>query len=572
MKVDRVEKTELMTAVLQPEKLAESTEPSSPDIGKRYNLLLAAIIGIAGGALALWCYFDHNTPSWDAAGHLLNGLSYQELFRHPHPFQLSWWHQLLTVNCFYPPLTYVLAGATKTVLGTGLWTDSLMKAFYLTVMNVSVFGLAHRLTKDKLAAIFSVAVVNLYPEVTIESHKSMLDFAVMAMTTLALWSLSEWKANPDRKRTILLACGTACALLTKQACAAFLLLPFAFYALLALKERKFKQLAMLVASGLAAGATLVPWLIVSMPTIKKVAAEIQVSLGNKQVSEVFSNNVITYFGFLPEMATPFLLVVAGIAVVVTNRETQRQLALLPVSLISGVLFLSTLTWQFALPRYIIAALLVTAIYSGLLLARLWRGSNDASNSGAKRVISRGAAVLILLGGILGYVAVNFYPYPLPPSAVLEGIRNTSLHPVTAATKAEFEHPCPVEDWGIMWTLSKVQETDGEQPVWLNVLPSTQQLNVHAFEYFGRQAKFKVHPTTSRSWSAAGDSSKFNETEILHYQWYLIKTGEQGFKFHDPGSKANFDKLIDYISDGGRFEFKGERALPDGSSLRLYRQK
>lgn len=570
-----------MTVLLQPDKLAQSTEESSSDNGKQNNLLLVAVLGIAGGALALWCFFDHSMPSWDAAGHLLNGLSYQELFRHPHPFKLHWWHQLLTVNCFYPPLTYVIAGLVKTVVGTALWTDSLMKVFYLTVLNISVFGLVHRLTKDKLAAIVSLVVVNLYPEVTIESHKSMLDFAVMSMTTLALWALSEWNAKPDGKRTVLLAVATACALLTKQACAAFLLLPFGFYALLALRERRFKQLSMLVVSGLAAASTLIPWMIVSMPTIKKVAAEIQVSLGNKQVSDVFVSNVLAYFGYLPEMATPFLLLFAILAVVVAKRETHSQLAVLPVSLLSGVLFLSTLTWQYALPRYFVGALVVTAAYSGVLLARLWR-SNSADQcsieSAATKAlpfeqgVTRGLAALVLICGTVGYIAINFYPYPLPPSPVLDGIRTVALHPVTIKTKSEFEHPCPNEDWGILWALSKVRETDGDAAVWLNVLPSTQQLNVHAFEYFGRQAKFKVHPTTSRSWSAAGDSSKFNEEEILHYQWYLVKTGEQGFKFHDPASRANFDKLMDFIADGNRFNFKGEKALPDGSFIRLYRQK
>lgn len=556
-----------MTALLRSEKLAQQTEEKSLASGQ-YNFLLAAVLGIAGGALALWCVFDHNTPSWDAAGHLLNGLSYQELFRHPHPFQLHWWNQLLTVNCFYPPLTYVLAGVVKTIVGTGLWTDSLMKVFYLTLLNISVFGLIHTLTKDKLAAILSLVVVNLYPEVTIESHKSMLDFAVMSMTTLALWALARWQARPDWKQTVLLAGATACALLTKQACAAFLLLPYAFYALFCLKERRFKHLALLVASGLTAGATLVPWLIVSLPTIKKVAAEIQVSLGNKQVSEVFVNNVITYFGFLPEMATPFLLLFSVIAIVVAKRGTHNQLAVLAVSLFSGVLFLSTLTWQFALPRYMLAALLLFSGYSGCLLAALWRSNSQQWS----QFYGRGVASFVLIAGIIGYIAVNFYPFPLPSSKIMDAIRNVSLHPVSAQTKEHFEHPCPVEDWGILWALSKVKETDGDQAVWLNVLPSTQQLNVHAFEYFGRQAKFKVLPTTSRSWSAAGDSSKFNEEEILHYQWYLIKSGEQGFKFHDPGSRANFDRLIAYISDGNRFAFKGEKVLPDGSSLRIYRQK
>ncbi|MDZ4835080.1 MAG: glycosyltransferase family 39 protein [Candidatus Melainabacteria bacterium] len=565
-----------MTASLRSEKLAPPIEANTSD-AKQNNFLLPVVLGIAGGALALWCVFDHNMPSWDAAGHLLNGLSYQELFRHPHPFQLSWWHQLLTVNCFYPPLTYVIAGLVKTVVGTGLWTDSLMKVFYLTVLNVSAYGLVYKLTKDKLAAIFSVVVVNLYPEVTVESHKSMLDFAVMSMTTLALWALAAWQEKPDLKRSLGLAAATACALLTKQACAAFLLLPFAYYALLALKERRMKQFGLLVASGLAAGATLVPWLIVSAPTIKKVAAEIQVSLGNKQVSEVFVNNALSYFSFLPEMATPFLLLFGVAAIVFSSGHTHRQLALLPVSMVSGVLFLSTLTWQFALPRYFIPALLLFAAYSGCEIAALCRCHGPESEqrniaSILRPLLGRGLAALVLIGGVLGYVAINFYPFPLSTLPALDMIRTLALHPVSEKTKERFEHPCPDEDWGIMWALSKVKEIDGDKPVWLNVLPSTQQLNVHAFEYFGRQGKFKVHPTTSRSWSAAGDSSKFDAEETLHYQWYLIKNGEQGFRFNDPVSRANFDKLISFITAGNRFVFKGEKVMPDGSTLSLYRQK
>ncbi len=637
-----------MTASLRTEKLVQSADESSSADGKRYNLLLASVLGIASGALALWCFFDRSMPSWDAAGHLLNGLSYQELFRHPHPFKLHWWHQLLTVNCFYPPLTYMMAGLVKTIVGTSLWTDALMKVVFLSILNVSVFGLVYKLTRDKLAAIFSVVLINLYPEVAVESHKSMLDFPVMAMTALSLCALAQWQEKPDWKQSLWLALATSFALLTKQACAAFLLLPFALCAAIALKERRFKHLSMLIASGLAAGATLVPWLIVSMPTIKRVAAEIQVSLGNKQVSDVLISNLITYFGFLPVMATPVLLLFGCVAVLFSKRATHKQLALLSVSLLSGALLLSTLTWQYALSRYFISALVLFAAYSGSLLSALWRspagvvGDSLAPDSGSlsplnkhhgdsqsaselpftqvgetvssessepsaplsfsaqsstsplssaalspssvrvgtslnrpsfvDRILKRALVVLVLTVGVLGYVAVNFYPYPITGSPVLTLIRNMALRPVSAITKDRFEHPCPYEDWGILWTLSKIRETDGDSPEWLNVLPSTQQLNVHAFEYFGRQAKFHVHPTTSRSWSAAGDSSKFSEEETLHYRWYLIKTGEQGFKFHDPISRANFDQLVTFIADGKRFDLKGEKELPDGSKLSLYRQK
>jgi hypothetical protein len=617
----------LMTASLRSEKLAQSTDESASVGGKHYNLLLAGVLSIASGALAIWCCFDHSLPSWDAGGHLLNGLSYQELFRHPHPLQLQWWHHLLTVNCFYPPLTYVVSGLVKTIVGTGLWTDSLMKVLFLTVLNIGVFGLVDKLTKDKLAAIFAVILVNLYPEVAVESHKSMLDFAVMAMTAVALAALANWQEKPDLKRTVLLAVATSCALLTKQVCAAFLLLPFALYALIALKQRRFKNVAMLVSAGLAAGATLIPWLIVSAPTIKRVAAEIQISLGNKNVSDVFASNVISYFGFLPVMATPFLLGVGCIAIVLAKRETHRQLTMLSLSLLSGTLLLSTLTWQYALPRYFLSALIVFAAYSGCLLSALWRngllnkdsssshsvistlsantalkeddcnaaslitagntdshhaqgsltpivqsGESRGTTSSFRKHVQKGLVAFVLAGGMLGYIAVNFYPFPITTSSLLETVRVAALRPVSAQTKGRSEHPCSAEDWGIMWALSKVSETDGNSPVWLNVLPSTQQLNVHAFEYFGRQAKFQVHPTTSRSWSAAGDSSKFSEEDTLHYTWYLTKNGEQGFKFHDTASRANFDRLIDFISNGEHFVLKGEKLLPDGSQLRLYRQK
>lgn len=570
-----------MTTSLRSEKTASSTDDKNPVEGRGCHLFLVAALGIAGGALALWCSFDHAVPSWDAAGHLINGLAYRELFRHAKPFDLHWYHQLLTVNCFYPPLTYVLSGAVKTILGTSLWTDSLMKVFYLTVLNISVFGLVSKLTKDRLAAVFTVLVVNLYPEVTAESHKSMLDFPVMAMTALSLFSLANWNERRTWKRASLVALATGAALMTKQVCAAFLLLPFAFYSMTAVKDKKWNQLGMLVFSGLAAGAALIPWMVVSAPTIKKVAAEIQVSLGNKQVSEVFFSNLISYFGFLPAMATPFLLIVAIASVFLLKKERHKQLAVLWLSALSGVVALSTLTWQYALPRYSISALIVLATYTGCALATLWRAEGlskrtstvvDGAAFQKAKFKGRAFASAILALGAIAYTAINFSPYPLAENRFLDFVRAVSLRPVTHGTKDRFEHPCPDEDWGIGWALWEIKNRDGDAPVWLNILPSTQQMNVHAFEYFARHGNYLIKPTTSRSWSAAGDSSKFRQEEALHYQWYLLKTGEQGFKFHDHHSRVGFEQLVNFIQAGGKYELVGEKPLPDGSVASLYRQR
>jgi hypothetical protein len=366
--------------------------------------------------------------------------------------------------------------------------------------------------------------------------------------------------------------------MTKQVCAAFLLLPFAFYTFGAATEKRWNQVAMLVSSGLAAGAALIPWMLVSAPTIKKVAAEIQVALGNKQVSDVFFSNVVAYIGFIPVMATPFLLIVAIASVFLLRRERHKQLAVLWLSALSGLTALSTLTWQYALPRYFISALIVLAAYTGCALATLWRAEGlskrAAGATEARRNLLRGRAVVaaLLLTGAVGYTAINFSPYPLAENRGLDFVRAVSLRPVTKGTKDRFEHPCPDEDWGIGWALWEIKNRDGDAPVWLNVLPSTQQINVHAFEYFARHGSFQVKPTTSRSWSAAGDSSKFHEEDALHYQWYLLKTGEQGFKFHDHHSRVGFNQLVNFIETGGKFELISEKSLPDGSIASLYRQR
>jgi 4-amino-4-deoxy-L-arabinose transferase-like glycosyltransferase len=567
-----------MTTSLRSEITAPAVGFTNSGNGNGCNFFLTSAIGIAGGALALWCYFDHAVPSWDAAGHLLNGLSYRELFRHAKPFDLHWYHQLLTVNCFYPPLTYILSGAVKTIVGTSLWTDSLMKVFYLTVLNISVYGLVAKLTRDRLAAVFSLLVLNMYPEVAAESHKSMLDFPVMSMTALSLFALANWSENRTWKRASLVAVATGAALMTKQVCAAFLLLPFAFYALSSVKDRKWNQLTMLVSSGLAAGAALIPWMVVSAPTIKKVAAEIQVALGNKQVSEVFFSNLAAYIGFVPAMATPFLLIVAVASVFLLRRERHQQLAVLWLSALSGLIALSTLTWQYALPRYFISALVVLAAYTGCALAMLWRAegfskrAQEAADRGKNLRRARAVVAAVLILGAVGYTAINFSPYPLAENRGLDFVRAVSLRPVTSGTKDRYEHPCPDEDWGIGWALWEIKNRDGDAPVWLNVLPSTQQVNVHAFEYFARHGSYHVKPTTSRSWSAAGDSSRFQEDEALHYQWYLLKTGEQGFKFHDHHSRVGFGQLVNYIETGGKFELISEKSLPDGSVASLYRQR
>src|SRR6185369_14648599 len=88
--------------------------------------------------LAYWLAIVTRQPSMDEAGHILNGLSYRDLFAHPAVWNKHWWAEALTVNRFYPPVAYVFAGFLKLVLGTGHWVDILWLVSFDAILSLSI--------------------------------------------------------------------------------------------------------------------------------------------------------------------------------------------------------------------------------------------------------------------------------------------------------------------------------------------------------------------------------------------------------------------------------------------------
>lgn len=549
-------------AVTKPVSNQPAVHLSEPQ--ERNSLAPVAIVtAIFVVANLIWSYFNHGMPDWDAAGHVLNGFAYKDLLRHPH-LTSDWIYKFLSVNYLYPPAVYILNGAVKLGFGIAPWVDAIVKAFYEALFCVSIYGITKGLLKDRVAAVAAVVIANFYPENSFLSSQLMLDFPMSAMVAISLWALITWQSKSTIKNTILLGLAIGCACMTKQLCGAFIVVPAGIVFLQTLLTRRFSDTAKLIGAAVIPAAMSIPWLIVTLPSLQKLAQYNTNAIGTLSTKMTYSWVLNTYLEAFPSMMTPALLCGLIASLLIIGSKTHRKLGLLAASAIGGVLLISTLTWAYPLDRYSMPALIAPAVYTAAGFSYAWS---------KRSTIFLRLSYFVLAGvAALQYLVFNYAPYPLPvPEVVTKalpyvGVGLRTFHDVRMPTNPE------QYDWGQTWVLEQIRKVDKELPVYLQVMPNSRPFNVHTMEYAAKLVKSPVIATTVRQWSVTGDTLEFSPEKAMYYHWYLLKTGDQGNTFANDKAKLAFDELTNFVRTSGKFRLIGMRSLPDHSICYLYRQK
>lgn len=511
-----------------------------------------------------WSFFDRGWPDWDAAGHVLNGLTYRDLLKHPHVLAPEWWHQFLSVNYLYPPAVYIFSGFIKLFAGTGTWVDGLIKAIYEALLCIGVYKVGKLALKDKLAALMAVVIVNLYPLNSVLSHQMMLDFPTLTMVALGLWSLIAWNDKPSIKNTIVLGVVIGLACMSKQLCGAFLLPPAALIFLSTLIKRDFKGVAKLIGAAVIPAAMALPWLLVTYPALQKLAAYNTSAMGAKGLALDLGWVFSYYMQEMPSIMSPILLMAFFTSILLATPKTHRNLILVTASSLGGLLLISSLSWAYPLDRYAMPSLIAPAIYTGNAFACAW--SNKSS------WLLRFAFATLILTASLQFLIFNYAPYPIPTPSVLNRALSVLGVGLTAHRTEALPANPEAKDWGQEWAIEQIKQVDHDLPVYLNVMPNHYQLNVHTLQYVGKLAKSNVIPTTQRQWSVTGDSIEFSPQKALYYHWYLLKTGYQGNRFQQAEYQNAFDAITTFVQTSKKFRLVASRSLPDRTILLLFRQK
>ena len=541
---------------------------TSQSASLRLDILLACLTATVFVILTMvWFSFDLHIPSADEGGHILRSIDFGELLSRCRLWQSHWWYQCLTFSSFYPPFIYLINSLFLRLFGESRIVEQGYMSAFTGLMVISLYAVVRLLNGGRIAACLAGLIIAAYPLISWLSHSFFLDLPAASMLAFALMILLWWKSypNPNLFRTIAagIALGTAC--LSKQMIPAYIVPVWVYFLIIDLVRAyrsnaddsdRFKSLIHTLGLFIIAAPLNLAFWACSYKTYKNWLGYNVQTFANAGVHHSFFGNLSFYLHLLLLGMTPALFLLFVLALLFLRHNEYQNLLPIIISMIGGLCLTCTCMGTDLDFRYIVPFLIGSAIFSAFLIDKLIRSSN---------MIQRICGFFLVALVISTYLSYNFFLYPIPlpklPWAIGFGGHengNPNQHGYT--------------DWGYPLVLKTITEVDKGKPVFLSILPNHDSLHVSSFQLFLReQGNNTIYPTNPRTWSIVGDRVTFDPATACYPMWYLLKTGDNGFRLADKQSMVAYAQLIDFIGNSGNFKLISRKVLPDQSELLLYRR-
>lgn len=140
-----------------------------------------------------------------------------------------------------------------------------------------------------------------------------------------------------------------------------------------------------------------------------------------------------------------------------------------------------------------------------------------------------------------------------------------IHEVVERHAANYD----VQDWR-QWITNTLLD-NGAKHTYVTLLPNTPEISVGRFSRSEELKAADIKPTSCREWTEAGDKVSFESKSALYSDWYLLKTGDQGFEFINDESAAAYKALERFVRQSGNFVMVDELSMQEGSKIQLYKR-
>jgi 4-amino-4-deoxy-L-arabinose transferase-like glycosyltransferase len=523
--------------------------------------------------LATWLSFDNHAATCDEANHVMNGLTYSDLLQHARPLRPDWWRKFFTVNTYYPPVGTLLYGIGFNLFQSHTFALQAIKVFWLALLSLSVGLIAFTVSGSCLAVALSISLVNLCSITCDLSHTALLDMPLVAMVATGLAAIY-WKSHSSCwSRSFITGIILALAIMTKQVAIAFLGFPLVLNAILTLKTNWNKRgLVSIGLMTLPIIAICAPWVILNYASMNKQNLEIAVELSKRgsTLSRVLFN-LEYYLGSAIFCASPIVLLVSLLGFLKITPAQNRQLATLWFAIVPAATALCIISCQPARDRYIAPIVVLIAVIGGVALAQL-----------KEKNMKFFWSIVILTVPLLcvQFASYNFSPFPLnarwlnEASKLTGGVAREHVSPFFNKNDSivVYAHSNPIKDNSSLAhiILKTINEIDGQSASWLNITVYNSELDVHELELLAKLQKYMVQPTTSRRWTALGDLESFSEISAANYRWYVLRDGDQGFRFANRESILAHEQLIQFVKR--HYTLIKQLKASDGENIGLYCSK
>lgn len=555
---------------------SETKTPDQAGRRKRYTALATGLTTtfLFCALLGIWLFFDKHIPACDEANHVMNAMTYADLIQHARPFRSIWWQEFFTVNTYYPPVGTLVMGIFLAAVKDSILALQLAKLFWIAILSLSVGLIAFIMAESSTAVLIAITVVNSCIIVCDFSHSSLIDQPLVSMVALGLAAVI-WKGgSASATKSIAAGAILGMAIMTKQVAIAFLGFPILFDVAATLKKNgleKGLRSALLLVLPLA--LVCLPWTVLNFNSMQQLNAEIAGELAKRGTPwDRIRFNIEYYLESWIYCASPLVFVSFLVGLAACTKAQHKRLAILWASMLPAAAALCLISCQPARDRYLAPIVIFMALSAGIGLAQLKKRSKPSFLT---------CLAVLLPINCLQFLSFNFCPYPvlnptwlttLAPSLKCKLREHVSPFFDRSKNIVYAEHIPPNNEGGqlAIKILECITTHDSKLTSWLNITAISGGLDVHEMELLAKLHGLSIKPTTSRLWTALGDKVVFSEELARHCRWYIVKEGDQGFRFADNDSIEAHHKLLTFVKSNYN-EVETFTAL-DGSKLSLYKAR
>ncbi len=501
----------------------------------------------------LWLQMDQSVPAWDQGDHLSRALDYWRAFWQPDFFSGSWWSSLWQLSPGYrAPLVYLFTVPFFNLLGTSEDAAITVNLLFLGILIIATYGLG-RFLFDRITGLWAASFCLVVPFLIELRLDYLLDFGLVAMVTATFLGLTVWRESgfsQGKNYSVwswvwasLTGLGLGLTILTKPTGILFLAVPLAWVLIETIWAKSWVRWGQFLTLGLVAMLTFGFWFQANWLTILTSTDR---SNRNWQPEGVIPGDVWSNWSYyirqLPALIpSPILWLALGSFLlwlgftlwqgnIKPNWKPWQSGAWLMLGVIGTYILFSIP--QNKDPRHIVAIVPISLIllaWGFTVWPKAWAGLTPS----------------LAFGLSLAWAVVNWFPIPF----------------ISQGGGRYFPDPGPA------YPLAEVTQIINYQTPYLRgnlaVLPNTAAVNPMNLNYYGQAKDFKVFARE------VGFQELGVEKDLDDFQWFLVKSGDQGVDHNFAPGKATLQSLV---MNSPKLEITQAWDLPDGSKLKLYQQR
>ncbi|WP_267384265.1 phospholipid carrier-dependent glycosyltransferase [Cyanobacterium sp. uoEpiScrs1] len=475
-------------------------------------IILVTIWFISSLSDNIWLVLDNSIPPWDQSNHLTKSVQYLHALEYPNFFNSEWWRSFWSISSKYPPLTYIVAALFQKIFGVGNDSALTTNILYNGVLILAIYVLGKVLFNHQIG-LWSAGLSMLFPRLYQSRLQFLIDTPLMTLTVLCFCCLTIWKLQKINYKqwlwTVIFGICWGLALLTKQSVMFFLLIPLLWLAIGYIFKRKWQRILQLTISLIISSVIWFPWyrtnwiyLFSTINNSNTIPASYE---GDPPLNTLAAWTY--YWQDLPSAVTWILLVIPLVGLIlnwlgmfpdnkqkIETSKLRQGIVWLAIYFIGSYLICSSIFNKDT--RYIMSYLPILAIFLAYGLLQ-WRAKWEPV-----RWITLGLAFLVM--------CTNLFPIPGTDkiSLILSG--GGLFHPYLDKNITNSE------------LIKTVQLTSPYQVSNLGVIVNTDFFNHNTINYYGQVADFQVYGRE------LGNKEKDIEQDQKYFDWFVTKTGDNGF--------------------------------------------